>query len=267
MDDEYTWGDPYGPPSRSASASANRAAGEDARVQKSIRAASAVRRAFDRFGAGRLTAEGRPVDTLPDDSPELKGLANIVNTLQQRQVDRLDDYTIQPPDVPEPKFQYTTFDFSPRLTNVLDDPEPGSFKAAMQADGFIGPDLFTEAGVPVSDTELSAPVETGDGQRKDDNKIKGFYLLPTRPLEEVARLYQIGANKYTPRGWEKGMAWSRVLDPMFRHLFKWIRGERYDKVDGQHHLASVIWAALALMEYEETHPELDDIHTNNGEQS
>lgn len=103
------------------------------------------------------------------------------------------------------------------------------------------------------------PVESGDGQRKDAGKPGGFWLIPTRPLTEMAKLYALGAAKYAPRGWEQGMAWSRIVDPMFRHLLAWLRGERYDALDGQHHLAAVAWACFALMEYEQTHPELDDL--------
>lgn len=105
--------------------------------------------------------------------------------------------------------------------------------------------------------------ESGDSSRKDAGKDAGFWLLPYVGLRELARVYKIGANKYEPRGWEKGMAWSRIVDPMFRHLFKWLKGEKYDQTDGQHHLASVAWACFALMEYEETHPELDDLRRPN----
>jgi hypothetical protein len=101
--------------------------------------------------------------------------------------------------------------------------------------------------------------EYGDTRRKDAGKAAGFHLIPRRPLAELARLYAIGAAKYKPRGWEAGMEWSRVWDAMERHLSKYIMGERFDAVDGQHHLASVAWACFALMEYELTHPELDDL--------
>lgn len=107
---------------------------------------------------------------------------------------------------------------------------------------------------------LPEGLETGDSSRKDAGKDAGFWLIPYVGLRELARTYKIGADKYQPRGWEKGMAWSRVVDPMFRHLFKWLGGEKYDQVDGQHHLAAVAWACFALMEFEETHPELDDVH-------
>lgn len=102
--------------------------------------------------------------------------------------------------------------------------------------------------------------ESGDSRRKDAGKPGGFYLIPPGPLTELAALYKTGAAKYSPRGWEAGMEWSRVVDPMFRHLLKWIGGETHDQVDGQHHLAAVAWACFALMEYERTHPEMDDVH-------
>jgi hypothetical protein len=101
--------------------------------------------------------------------------------------------------------------------------------------------------------------ETGDERKKDYGKPGGFWLLPRRPLIALAHVFEIGARKYRPRGWEAGMEWSRIVDALFRHLFAWLSGEKYDPVDGQHHLASVAWAAFVLMEYETTHPELDDL--------
>lgn len=100
-------------------------------------------------------------------------------------------------------------------------------------------------------------VETGDGKKKDHGKLR-YDLIPCRPLAEVARVYTIGAQKYSDRGWEAGMHWSRIFAAMMRHAWKWWAGETHDQTDGQHHLASVAWCALALMEYEHTHPEQDD---------
>lgn len=105
-----------------------------------------------------------------------------------------------------------------------------------------------------------SPKETGDTHRKDAGKPGGFWLLPWRPVMLMADCYQRGAKKYAPNAWRSGMAWSRVIDPVFRHIFKWIGGETHDPIDGQHHLAAAAWGLFALMEYEETHPELDDIH-------
>ena len=94
--------------------------------------------------------------------------------------------------------------------------------------------------------------------RKDDTGKRRFDLLPVRPLIKVVEVYTMGAHKYSDRNWEKGLEWGRVFGAMQRHSWDWWGLEKYDPKDGQHHLASVAWAALALMEYEETHPELDD---------
>jgi hypothetical protein len=68
----------------------------------------------------------------------------------------------------------------------------------------------------------------------------------------------MGAKKYEPRNWEKGMDFTRLLGAMKRHIAAWERGEKFDQQDGQLHLASVMCCAMFLMELEETHPEFDD---------
>lgn len=94
--------------------------------------------------------------------------------------------------------------------------------------------------------------------RKDDAGKLRFDLLPVKPLWELVRIYTIGAVKYADRNWENGLKWGRVFAAMMRHAWKWWGGEKFDQVDGQHHLASVAWCALTLMEYETTKPEFDD---------
>jgi len=93
--------------------------------------------------------------------------------------------------------------------------------------------------------------------RKDDEGKSRWDLVP-RSFQEVINVYTMGARKYADRNWEKGIKWSRIFGAMMRHSWNWWWGETHDPVDGQHHLASAAWCALALMEYEETHPELDD---------
>lgn len=97
----------------------------------------------------------------------------------------------------------------------------------------------------------------GEGKKHDTGKPR-WDLLPVIPLEKVAEVYTIGAKKYDDRNWELGLKWGRVFRALLSHAFKWWKGEQFDSEDGQHHLASVVWCALALMEYERTHPELDD---------
>lgn len=92
---------------------------------------------------------------------------------------------------------------------------------------------------------------------KDDALKARFDLIPARPLRALAELFTKGAGKYSARNWEVGMRYGRVFSAMMRHAWAWWGGEEYDK-EGQHHLDSVMWCAMVLREYVDTHPECDD---------
>lgn len=88
-----------------------------------------------------------------------------------------------------------------------------------------------------------------ESARKDDGGKLRYDLLPAGPLEEIVRVYTEGAKIYEDRNWEKGTSWGRYFAAMMRHAWAWWRGGvRHDH--GMHHLASVAWYCLALMEYE-----------------
>ena len=98
---------------------------------------------------------------------------------------------------------------------------------------------------------------------KDDYGKEMFDLVPIKPLMRLARLFTIGCKKYGGRNWEKGILFGRLYAAMIRHAFKWWGGEKYDPIDGQHHLDAVMWNAMALRELEETKPEFDDREPQN----
>lgn len=85
-----------------------------------------------------------------------------------------------------------------------------------------------------------------------------FDLIPPKALRELAELYDMGAKKYGDRNWEYGRPWGDYIAACYRHLNAFHAGEEYDPKDGQHHLASVAWLALALMTFRDTHQELDN---------
>jgi len=95
------------------------------------------------------------------------------------------------------------------------------------------------------------------GRKNDIGKLR-YDLIPVEPLKELAKVYTIGAGIYDDRNWEQGIKWGRIYAALQRHVNAFWGGEQCDQKDGQHHLASVAWCAFALMEYERTHPELDD---------
>lgn len=81
-----------------------------------------------------------------------------------------------------------------------------------------------------------------------------FDLIPVDPMFRLAGIYQLGALKYEPNNWKKGVPWSECLDSLERHLQKWKRGDK-----DEDHLAIVAWRAFALMYYEQHRKELCDI--------
>lgn len=91
-----------------------------------------------------------------------------------------------------------------------------------------------------------------------------FDLIPVIALFHLAEHYTKGAEKYTPRQWEKGMQYTRLLRAAMSHLLKYSAGENNDVQFKTHHLAAVMWYCCAIMELEQTHPELDDRNKNCG---
>lgn len=63
-----------------------------------------------------------------------------------------------------------------------------------------------------------------------------FDLLPPIALFRLAKHYENGALKYADRNWEKGLPLSRFIDSAFRHLMKFMLGERKED-----HLAAILW--------------------------
>lgn len=104
--------------------------------------------------------------------------------------------------------------------------------------------------VPTSKEQGFSPPRIAEGIKYDEGKLR-YDLIPPYPLQEVARVFTIGAEKYEDWNWRKGMNWHRVLRALMSHVEAWRLGERLDKEDGQHHLASVVWCAMVLMEYEQ----------------
>jgi hypothetical protein len=88
----------------------------------------------------------------------------------------------------------------------------------------------------------------GTGRRADAGKLR-YDLIPVGPLAELARVYTLGAIKYTDDNWRGGIAYESCLSSMMRHVEKWRAGETIDP-DGQHHMASVAFWAFAIMQFD-----------------
>lgn len=98
----------------------------------------------------------------------------------------------------------------------------------------------------LSPAEQEAQAEKALGMRFNTGKTR-FDLIPSGWTRVLAQILTVGAAKYAPRNWEKGLSWSETLGSLHRHLDSWVSGEMYDPETKCHHLGHVAWNALALM--------------------
>ena len=94
--------------------------------------------------------------------------------------------------------------------------------------------------------------------RFGEGKIR-YDLFAPWALEQIARVYTYGTQKYDDDNWWKGLKWKKdVFGCILRHIWKWFRGEQNDGESGLHHLAHAAWNCMTLMEYERNKIGVDD---------
>ena len=91
--------------------------------------------------------------------------------------------------------------------------------------------------------------EQEQGGVKDDNGKLEFWI-PIKLLLEVQKIFDFGAQKYGVNNWRKGFKYTRCIHAIFRHFFAWVCGEQRDRESEFHHLASVCFYMLVLMDFD-----------------
>ena len=97
----------------------------------------------------------------------------------------------------------------------------------------------------------------GSAMKFDDNKLP-VNLLSSEALLQTAAVLKFGADKYHAHNWRDGFAWSRPLAAAMRHIMAFNDGEDKDPESGLSHLAHAACCIMFLLEFEKTHPHLDD---------
>lgn len=112
--------------------------------------------------------------------------------------------------------------------------------------------------IPNKATNLQEMIVDGqtlkEGSKRDEGKPR-WELLPYDAVEGAVCILTSGAVKYTPRNWEKGIAYGRVFGAIMRHLWKWwmakVVGETgFDGESGKSHLDHALCELLFLCAYE-----------------
>lgn len=99
--------------------------------------------------------------------------------------------------------------------------------------------------------------DTQTGNKFDDNKVDMSLLSPIA-LTKIGQVMTYGKKKYSANNWRKGLAWSRVLAAAIRHILSYLGGEDKDSETGLSHIAHAACCLMFLLEFEETHKNLDD---------
>ena len=97
----------------------------------------------------------------------------------------------------------------------------------------------------------------GDGKAvREPSTGKGrFDLITPFGMRRLAEWYELGAQKYSDRNWEKGIPFSRYVDSAMRHLNKFVMG-----MNDEYHLAAAAWNILAIIHHQELgQSDLDDM--------
>lgn len=85
--------------------------------------------------------------------------------------------------------------------------------------------------------------ETGGQKGQKDIQLS---MLPIPFIEDLGRLYAMGAAKYDRDNWRKGYRWSLSYDALLRHLLATMRGEWFDPESGLPHVVHVAWHCATL---------------------
>jgi hypothetical protein len=95
------------------------------------------------------------------------------------------------------------------------------------------------------------------GERHNQGKLR-FDLVHPYAHEQMVRVLTKGAEKYAPRNWERGMAWSNVIASLKRHLQAIESGEDFDSETGELHAAHLACNSHFLTAYYKIYPQGDD---------
>ncbi len=80
-----------------------------------------------------------------------------------------------------------------------------------------------------------------------------YGLISPVALEELAKIYTMGKQKYGKDNWSihhDKFSKMRIFNACMRHLMAWLMGETRDPESGLHHLAHASWNCFTLIHFD-----------------
>ena len=108
------------------------------------------------------------------------------------------------------------------------------------------------------------PLKLDTGAKKNDQGKLRFDLIPASTEQALAKVLTHGARTYADENWRNGFNWKRVYAATRRHLNQWIDPRQPDTDEAEpnpshlNHLYHAMCNIAFLIEFLESHPELDD---------
>ncbi len=97
-----------------------------------------------------------------------------------------------------------------------------------------------------------------EGGVKHDNGKPDLSHISLLLVEEVARVREFGAKKYSRGNWLKGFKYTRSIAAALRHIFAFSSGEDLDPESGLSHIAHAVCCLEHLMNDFKNHKYNDD---------
>lgn len=104
----------------------------------------------------------------------------------------------------------------------------------------------------------------GEGAKGGARRFNGdktvYHMIPPAALEQLARVFMMGREKYDEENWRSGNGLSKTgcYNSLFRHIQAWLMGEDNDPQSGLPHMAHAAWNALAIIELDRLFPEKEE---------
>lgn len=97
--------------------------------------------------------------------------------------------------------------------------------------------------------QFKEQIELKEGTKYDNGKPI-LALVPASLDEAVGDILTLGAKKYSPNNWKKGIDYTRIVSSLKRHLNQFYQGNLIDEESGKPHLHHAACNIAFLIEYE-----------------
>ena len=122
-------------------------------------------------------------------------------------------------------------------------------------------------GLKEATEELKIRNTTAQKGIKYDSDKPRMDLLDPFALEGLAKVLTFGANKYAANNWRNGIAYSRIISSLLRHLSAIQRGEITDPESGLPHIDHIGCNWMFLSSFMKTQPHLNDLWWSSMDQT